>query len=1046
MAGRVTLVPGEWLVRLVMLRWMGVLCAGVLCAGCGLWKLSAPSWVQGNPTVANDNHPRLRAHAEAGRNLQVFAQPDCQGAPLLQVLANENGLAELELSVADDTTTTLSLRVMGDERSSDCSEPFVYTEDSRAPQAPQWAVDNPVLSNVPAPTLKATAEPGSQVVIHASTDCSGPELAAATADDSGAVSLKPSVASDSITRFSLRAWDAAGNRSECSDVFTHENDHTPPSNVKRLGFSPESPANHNAPVLAGTAEPGTRVQVFLSAYCYNTPVLTAPVDAEGHFEVTLAVKDDSSTYFSVQALDAAGNTSGCESTSAYTEDSTPSAAPSGLALSYTSPHSSRSISVSGNAEAGLQVLLFTREGCTGAPAASTTVSAYYSSFTVTTSVPENTATPLHLATQDRAGNRSKCVGPLVYVHDDVPPDTEGVKVSDGPGEDLRHQVVAHVAEAHWEGFTDAHGIVQYEHYLSLSSICSGYQTGLPEPRTTTQTSARLTGLSLADNRTYFHCVRAKDAAGNWSPYVASDGFRVDLSPPIVSSTTPRADAVEVDILAPVRFTFSEAVDVSSIVPDSLTLEVNGTRVATTVACEALATSCAFTPVSPLPYRETVRATLAATVKDEAGRVMTSPVGISFTTRGREWRAPREVRSVRPGLFPDVAIDGQGRALAVWVQGTASGAYRPFSSRSTPHASWEPAHELDTLHPGDVERPAVAVNEAGFGVAVWELHDGVRVDLYAAEYTPGTGWSEPRLLETRDEPVSTPRVGVDTEGNALVVWRQSDGTAESLWAARRVKGSGWGSPLLLEMDAGATSVPALALEGSGRAVTAWLQPDSGGTVCVRASRFVPGSGWTPPEQAAASGEGTSVSAALSAEGSALLLFRGGDADLGASLFSTRFVPGEGWSTKATRLGSAPPGGDDPSVAMDRWGRAMAAWSRPGTGSGTWYLSVSRFTPEEGWRSVSLVTWMASQPSVASDGQGNFHIVWVENEDGSDRVFAARYPEGATAISSRLAIEPVHGGTSKRPRARANGAGAATTVWYRDNGGGFSSNLVYAASYE
>jgi hypothetical protein len=126
--------------------------------------------------------------------------------------------------------------------------------------------------------------------------------------------------------------------------------------------------------------------------------------------------------------------------------------------------------------------------------------------------------------------------------------------------------------------------------------------------------------------------------------------------------------------------------------------------------------------------------------------------------------------------------------------------------------------------------------------------------------------------------------------------------------------------------------------------------------------------------------------------------------------------------------------------------MAVWTRPGSSSGTWSLSVSRFTPEEGWRPVSLTTWMASQPSVAADGQGNFHLVWVENPSGSDRVYAARYPEGATAISSSQSIEPSHGGTSKRPRVRANGAGAAMTVWYRDNGGGFSSNLVYAAAYE
>lgn len=1033
--------------RLTMFRWTVGLCVGLLAVGCGRGTPSTPSWEKENPAVANNNLPRLRARTWQKVTVQVFTQADCKGTPLLQADTNDEGLVEFELSVEDDSTTTLSLRSVRaeDGRSSDCSKPFVYTEDSRAPEVPSWAADNPVLTNASSPTLRALAEPGGRVAVHASADCSGPELATAIVEASGAASLEVPVTANSANQLSLRVRDAAGNPSGCSDVFTLEHDGKPPSDVRLLAFTPKSPANHNTPVLSGTSEPGTRVEIFASTYCYNPVLFTVPVDAEGHFEVPLSVKDDSTSYFGARAIDAAGNTSDCESAGYYDEDSTPPTAPTGLALSHTSPHSATSVSVTGDGQTGMRVLVFTSGGCTGTPAATGTVGSY---FSVSTSVPENRATAFHLLTQDAAGNRSSCAGPITYVHDNVPPELEGVKVSDGPGEDLRHQLVANVAEAHWEGFTDMHGVVQYEHYLSASAVCSGAApSGLPSPRTTTQNTARLTGLSLADNKTYFHCVRAKDGAGNWSPYVASDGFRVDLSPPVVSAVSPVTGSSEVDILAPVRFTFNEPVDASSLTPGSLTLEVNGAAVETTVACTASATSCAFTPVRPLPYRETVRATLSATVKDPAGRVMTSPVSLSFTTRGRVWQAPREVRSTRPGLHPDVAVDGRGHALAVWVQGTASGAYRPFASRSTPYGGWEPAQELDTVHPGDVERPAVAVNEAGFGVAVWELHGGTRVDLYAAEYTPGTGWGEPRLLETRDEPVSAPRVGVDAEGNALAVWRQSDGTAESLWAARLVKGGGWSAPLLLETDARHITLPSLALEGSGRAVTAWLQPDAGGIVRVRASRFVPGSGWTPPEQAAAAGEGSSVSAALSANGSAFVLFRGVDASLGASLFSTRFVPGEGWSAVATRLGEAPPAGEEPVVAMDRWGRAMAVWTRPGSSAGLWLLSVSRFTPEEeGWRSVSPGLRSASQPSVASDGQGNFHFVWVENNSGSDQVFAARYPEGATAISSVQELEMYHGGTSKRPRVRANGTGAAMTVWYRDNGGGFDSNLVYAAAYE
>ncbi|WP_395811045.1 Ig-like domain-containing protein [Archangium minus] len=1035
--------------RLTMSRGLGVLWTGLLLVGCGdeapepPRPPSRPLWSTDNPAVSNNNQPRLKASVETDAVLEVFLGPGCEGEPLQRVQKSGAYYTEFSLSVEDNSTTVVSLRATKGDQVSVCSEPFTYTEDSIPPAAPRWAEGNPVLVKDTSTVLRVLAEPGTaRVALHLGDECEPSWSTAVKPDEQGAASFYPSVSSNKKSHFIALALDEAGNVSECSSVHVVTHDSNPPA-APRWSASTPRIANRNDPTLTVDVEVGAQVEFFANADCTVPALGTVTAGESGQALFTVTVADDSTSSFSARARDAVGNRSGCSEVLKFIEDSQSSAAPSGLSLSPSSPGSSSSVSVSGRAAGGdPRALLFTTEGCAGTPVAEAAV-AGSGSFTVTTSVSTNATTSLFVATEDAAGNRSACVGPLVYLQDSVPPSAVGAKVANGSGAHLRYQRVTDIFEANWRGFSDSNGVVLFEHVISVSSRCQGYFT--ESLHTTEQTSTRLTGFSLWEDGPFFHCVRAKDAAGNWSPFVASEGFWVDLTPPSVASVSPTQAAVEVDILAPIRFTFSEPVDVSSLTPEGFSLEVRGTRVATTMACDDSATSCAFTPVSPLPYRETVRAVLSAPVKDRAGWTMTSTSTVGFTTRGREWQPPREVQSVRPGLFPDVAIDGQGYALALWVQDTPHVAFRPFASRFSPHVGWEPARELDTLHPGDVERPAVAVNEAGFGVAVWELHVGTQVDLYAVEYSPGSGWSTPHLLETRAEPVSTPRVGVDAQGNALVVWKQSDGSAESLWAARLVKDGGWSAPLLLESEPGATSVPALALEGSGRALVAWLQPDSGGTVRVRASRFVPGSGWTPPEQVASSGEGSSVSAAQSADGSAFVLFRGHDAGTGgSSLYATRFVPGEGWHAGASALGDAPPGGDDPMVAMDRWGRAMVSWTGPRAGGST--VLLKRFTPESGWQPVALDRGQSVQPSVAADGQGNFHIVWVENVSGVDRVFGARYPEGATTLSFMGALEPVHGGTSKRPRVRANGAGAAVTVWYRDNGGGFSSNLVYATVYE
>jgi len=41
--------------------------------------------------------------------------------------------------------------------------------------------------------------------------------------------------------------------------------------------------------------------------------------------------------------------------------------------------------------------------------------------------------------------------------------------------------------------------------------------------------------------------------------------------------------------------------------------------------------------------------------------------------------------------------------------------------------------------------------------------------------------------------------MDSTGNAIAVWGQSDGTRNNVWANRYVAGSGWGTAVLLEND-------------------------------------------------------------------------------------------------------------------------------------------------------------------------------------------------------------------------------------------------------
>src|SRR5205814_810552 len=131
--------------------------------------------------------------------------------------------------------------------------------------------------------------------------------------------------------------------------------------------------------------------------------------------------DNTSTTFYATATDAAGNVSPCSSGVQYVEDSSAPAAPSSLAVSPSSPANDNSPAVSGSAEAGSTVKLYTNSTCTSAVAASGTA-ATFASPGIPVSVSNNTTTPYFATATDAAVNVSPCsASSVTYVEDSTAP-------------------------------------------------------------------------------------------------------------------------------------------------------------------------------------------------------------------------------------------------------------------------------------------------------------------------------------------------------------------------------------------------------------------------------------------------------------------------------------------------------------------------------------------------------------------------------------------------------------------------------------------------
>src|SRR5207247_1937239 len=185
-----------------------------------------------------------------------------------------------------------------------------------------------------------------------------------------------------------------------SSTFTW--DTTAPAAPSSLATSPVSPANNNAPAVTGTAEAGSTVNLYTNSSCTSAVAGTGTAAAFASPGLSVAVADNTSTTLYATATDAAGNVSSCSSGIAYVEDSAAPAAPSSLSVSPASPANNNSPSISGSAEAGSTVKLYTNASCTSAVTASGTATAFATGLSV--AVADNSSTTFYATATDAAGN------------------------------------------------------------------------------------------------------------------------------------------------------------------------------------------------------------------------------------------------------------------------------------------------------------------------------------------------------------------------------------------------------------------------------------------------------------------------------------------------------------------------------------------------------------------------------------------------------------------------------------------------------------------
>ena len=409
------------------------------------------------------------------------------------------------------------------------------------------------------------------------------------------------------------------------------------------------------------------------------------------------------------------------------------------------------------------------------------------------------------------------------------------------------------------------------------------------------------------------------------------------------------------------------------------------------------------------------------------------------TAQRSWSPPVTVTpGDQPSKAPRLAMDGSGTALATWIAEQAAGATarQTRAARLTVTGLWERPVPLYTPAAGTAvpgESSDVALNAAGRGAAVWVRATGAGASdqmVQGAIFNAGWG-AAVNLMAVSGAGVTSPRVDVDNEGNAIAAWVQVLDGFTVVRAARYSAGGAWSAPVTVSIPGeDVTGGVAFGVDGAGNALAAWTSID-GGVPTLHASQYTELSdAWSTPTAIGSVGRSpTAVRLALNRAGTAgFVAFRSfdGTRDL---LRVARLDPVTGaWSAPAL---VSVPGQDvfDLDIAVDEQGRAVAVWNRFDGAFRT--IQSARYVG--GWSMPDSRTTGADtrDVSVDTDAAGNAVAAWTRSDGSRYSVQASAFSAASGAWTAAVDVSDP-GGDAVVPQVRLHADGTAVAVWQDSTG--------------
>jgi hypothetical protein len=215
---------------------------------------------------------------------------------------------------------------------------------------------------------------------------------------------------------------------------------------------------------------------------------------------------------------------------------------------------------------------------------------------------------------------------------------------------------------------------------------------------------------------------------------------------------------------------------------------------------------------------------------EDSRNGASDLYFSLKTPGGGWQNGERANSPLTQSFnPVLAVDLAGNVSAAWVE-DPGGKSDVYFSRRPPGGTWETPEKINDMSQTGIncQYPSLAVGSGGTVYAVWQDNRNGNDGIYFSYRPPNGSWHTNEKVNTKPGEGNQryPKIAIDDQGNAYVLWETSYNTSDIYFSYRPQSGSWQGHTPINQISIGWRGRPTLAVNPDGGIYAAWQDNHEG----------------------------------------------------------------------------------------------------------------------------------------------------------------------------------------------------------------------------